>query len=238
MNRTHQRTERERRLPLACVRRAACLGTVVTPFALGTRHSAFSFTLIELLVVIAIIAVLAALLSPALKAAREQARSISCMNNLRQIATADMQYAEDFGNVVPAYPGGAGNYWWNYGLDRYLAGKGQTMTAPYVHCPLDGEDYPTLEWYRSIYGAGLGQRDPRGHGWAMHGDTNPGQDSAKLADVRRASEVVSFIDHGLGGVNYLVYCPTCSGGANGDNFSTGPPGRQQRGVFRWPCRPG
>lgn len=59
------------------------------------------FTLIELLVVISIIAILAALLLPVLSRARERARRIACMNNVRQVTMAALMYAENYDARVP-----------------------------------------------------------------------------------------------------------------------------------------
>jgi len=83
-------------------------------------HARRGFTLIELLVVIGIIAVLIGILLPTLGRAREQAKRVQCLSNMKQVVTAYVLYAQADRDQIPL--GYGNNRQYNYVIyDKYSA---------------------------------------------------------------------------------------------------------------------
>jgi prepilin-type N-terminal cleavage/methylation domain-containing protein len=161
-------------------------------------HLCRAFTLIELLTVIVILALLAGLLLPALSQAKEKARRIACLNNLRQVSAGMHVFATDhemFPWRIEIPDGGSHSRQQVY--YTFLALKQELDTPKVLLCPSDRRkpayNWSTLQDTNLSYFVGVDTREDR-PGMLLAGDWNieggrPGQ-HCPIADV--ANSAIAF----------------------------------------------
>jgi prepilin-type N-terminal cleavage/methylation domain-containing protein len=190
-----------------------------------------AFTLVELLVVISIISVLSSLILPTLSGAREKARRVACINNLRQFGNALQMYSQDYNGRFPvtqrAGPQPSALACLGLLYERYLSDNevfvcmSDGIDPPEINLPTD-YDAPTpavIPPEQCSYGF-----DP--DHWPVHPDG-----VALVADLWGDGTDPSQNHHGEGQNvlfvgHHVKWCPFATCGVDGDDiFSRGAGGR-------------
>lgn len=155
------------------------------------------FTLIELLIVISIIAILAAMLLPALQKAKERARAVSCVNNLKQLGILMYEYTDNYQGYYPH----SSNWTWqlicNSAKDYYYVdyilpyiSKGKILECPTVYATRVKQPYQDKDWF----GYWLKDKKLISYGHNGLAIRNTYADQIKISGVQQSSTTVLIGD--------------------------------------------
>ena len=177
------------------------------------------FTLIELLIVVAIIAILAALLLPVLQKAKENARTVVCLNQLKQIGMAfQLQHDDDDGPIaaitpVPSAP--KKGHWWASSLLDYFGDDDNLLMCPTTSVSptpkmgsIKGGQYDLSWWDGSQYPEASGKPEQGSYGhnmwvsdfdeslnpWGWKGQYAKSKHYLSMASIEDASSTPLFAD--------------------------------------------
>jgi prepilin-type N-terminal cleavage/methylation domain-containing protein/prepilin-type processing-associated H-X9-DG protein len=178
----------------------------------GRTRRVSGFTLIELLVVIAIIAILAAILFPVFAQAREKARAISCLSNMKQQGVALMMYAQDYDeHSVWSHhdlePGetAINLYTWYQALQSYIKNDGIFRCPSLSDTPTIMPEYMTPDLWRTV------RTDYLINGFFSHG--------IGLAAIQTPAEQITIAER-RAGIAFFDYHP----------WASAPDGQWERGM--------
>ena len=164
------------------------------------------FTLIELLVVIAIIALLLSIIMPALRAVKNAAKDLICLNHLKQIGTGALLYAQENDQFLPRNAGnvnyGGESVFWLTAFAPYMGHELRDVTdydevgsMEIFNCPRYPDKEQTIDYVVSSWGDNI-----------LGGETN----AFKITEYTNPSNKIYLADYedpivnGVSGSRYVI----------------------------------